>query len=77
MEKQGYVCGADLAIFIGTFLLINRDKFFSESSKSVLYFEGSVKGLNAAQDNNVLASTMVHEARHVWQGLQPFRNFVH
>ena len=27
--------------------------------------------LNAAQDNNVLASTMVHEARHVWQGLQP------
>lgn len=37
---------AALAIFIGTFLLINRDKFFSESSKSVLYFEGSVKGLN-------------------------------
>ncbi len=37
---------AALAVFIGTFLLINKDKFFSESSKSVLYFDGSVKGLN-------------------------------
>ena len=34
-----------LVIFAGTFLLINKDKFFSASTKNVLYFQGSVKGL--------------------------------
>ena len=33
-------------IFIATFLLINRDRFFSRSIKYVLYFQGSIKGLN-------------------------------
>ena len=33
-------------IFISTFLLINRDRFFSHSIKYVLYFQGSIKGLN-------------------------------
>lgn len=33
-------------IFIATFLLINQDRFFSRSIKYVLYFQGSIKGLN-------------------------------
>ena len=33
-------------IFIATFLLINRDAFFSRSMKYVMYFQGSIKGLN-------------------------------
>ncbi|MGN0903978.1 MAG: MlaD family protein [Alphaproteobacteria bacterium] len=35
-----------IALFIGTFLYLNRGVFFSDSIKHVLYFEGSVKGLN-------------------------------
>lgn len=33
-------------IFIATFLLINQDRFFSRSIKYVMYFQGSIKGLN-------------------------------
>lgn len=33
-------------IFIATFLLINQDRFFSRTVKYVLYFQGSIKGLN-------------------------------
>ncbi len=33
-------------IFIATFLLVNQDRFFSRSIKYVLYFQGSIKGLN-------------------------------
>ncbi|MBR1777248.1 MAG: MCE family protein [Alphaproteobacteria bacterium] len=33
-------------IFIAIFLLINQDRFFSRSIKYVLYFQGSIKGLN-------------------------------
>lgn len=33
-------------LFTATFLIINRGRFFSNSTKNVLYFEGSVKGLN-------------------------------
>lgn len=33
-------------IFIATFLLINRNTFFSRSIKYVMYFQGSIKGLN-------------------------------
>ena len=33
-------------IFIATFLLINRNTFFSRSMKYVMYFQGSIKGLN-------------------------------
>lgn len=33
-------------IFIAAFILINRNRFFSHSLKYVLYFQGSVKGLN-------------------------------
>jgi len=37
-----------IAVFvsIGTFFLMNRDRFFSQTTKYVLYFQGSVKGLN-------------------------------
>ena len=37
-----------IAVFvsIGTFFLMNRDRFFSQTMKYVLYFQGSVKGLN-------------------------------
>ncbi len=33
-------------VFIATFLLINQDRFFSRSIKYVMYFQGSIKGLN-------------------------------
>lgn len=33
-------------IFIAVFLLVNQDRFFSKSIKYVLYFQGSIKGLN-------------------------------
>lgn len=33
-------------VSIGTFLLMNKDRFFSNTIKYVLYFQGSVKGLN-------------------------------
>lgn len=33
-------------IFIAAFLLINQDRFFSRTVKYVLYFQGSIKGLN-------------------------------
>lgn len=33
-------------IFIVVFMLINKDRFFSRSIKYVLYFQGSIKGLN-------------------------------
>ena len=35
-----------LFVSIGTFFLMNRDRFFSYTIKYVLYFQGSVKGLN-------------------------------
>ena len=35
-----------LFVSIGTFFLMNRDRFFSHTIKYVLYFQGSVKGLN-------------------------------
>lgn len=37
---------AALFIFTGIFLLVNKDRFFSHSIKYVLYFQGSIKGLN-------------------------------
>lgn len=33
-------------IFIAVFLIVNKDRFFSHSIKYVLYFQGSIKGLN-------------------------------
>ena len=33
-------------VSIGTFFMMNRDRFFSHTTKYVLYFQGSVKGLN-------------------------------
>ena len=33
-------------VSIGTFFMMNRDRFFSHTIKYVLYFQGSVKGLN-------------------------------
>ena len=33
-------------IFIAVFLLVNQDRFFSKSIKYVLYFQGSIRGLN-------------------------------
>ncbi len=45
-KKIGLFVCLSLFIFIGTFVLINKDKFFSTSLKYVLYFDGSIKGLN-------------------------------
>ena len=33
-------------IFIAVFLLVNKNSFFSRTQKYVLYFQGSIKGLN-------------------------------
>ena len=33
-------------IFIAVFLLVNKNSFFSRTQKFVLYFQGSIKGLN-------------------------------
>lgn len=33
-------------IFIAVFLLVNQNSFFSKTQKYVLYFQGSIKGLN-------------------------------
>ena len=37
---------AGLLIFFASLLMINKDRLFSRSIKYVLYFQGSIKGLN-------------------------------
>ena len=45
-RKTGMFVLAGLLIFFASLLMINKDRLFSRSIKYVLYFQGSIKGLN-------------------------------
>lgn len=45
-RKTGMFVLAGLLIFFASLLMINKDRLFSHSIKYVLYFQGSIKGLN-------------------------------
>ncbi len=45
-RKTGMFVLAGLLIFFASLLMINKDRLFSHSIKYVMYFQGSIKGLN-------------------------------